>query len=202
MAGSLTTGALVVALLAETAVVAGLVVSIVRPARRVWPPGEVSWRFWYYWGAAGVAAGSLAGVAVLDAGTFVFAPRVWNWMGTGMLVLGAGLTAWAGRTLRLRESIGVEAGLQTDGPYRYSRNPQLVGISTAVLGLLLVVNSTLLVVGVLPAVLWLLLLPRAEEPWLCQQFGDEYEAYCDEVPRFVGRKSVRRLIEAAVSIAR
>jgi protein-S-isoprenylcysteine O-methyltransferase Ste14 len=34
--------------------------------------------------------------------------------------------------------------------------------------------------------LWHLVVPFAEEPWLAQQFGSEYEEYRRTVPRFLG----------------
>lgn len=193
MALSLQTSALVVALLAETVIVAGLAVSIVWPPHRIWPPGDTSWRFWYYWGSAGVVAGSLSLVATLDTGSFVFVGTVWKTIGGVALLTGSALAGWAARTLRLRESVGIAAGLRTNGPYRYSRNPQLVGIAIAVVGLLLIVNSRLLFLGALPGAAWLVLLPRAEEPWLRAQFGEAYDAYRRAVPRFLGRRSLQRL---------
>jgi protein-S-isoprenylcysteine O-methyltransferase Ste14 len=43
---------------------------------------------------------------------------------------------------------------------------------------------------------WVLLLPRAEEPHLRAEYGDEYERYAANVPRFVGRTTVRSLLAA------
>jgi protein-S-isoprenylcysteine O-methyltransferase Ste14 len=50
------------------------------------------------------------------------------------------------------------------------------------------------IVAVLAAlhVAWLALLPFAEEPWLEAEFGENYERYCDRVPRFVGWKTFHR----------
>jgi protein-S-isoprenylcysteine O-methyltransferase Ste14 len=43
--------------------------------------------------------------------------------------------------------------------------------------------------------LWWLVLPLAEEPWLRTRFGDEYQQYAQHVPRFVGWTTVRRLLD-------
>jgi protein-S-isoprenylcysteine O-methyltransferase Ste14 len=40
-------------------------------------------------------------------------------------------------------------------------------------------------------VAWVLLLPFAEERWLREQFGDEYDEYVEQVPRFVGWRTLR-----------
>lgn len=54
-------------------------------------------------------------------------------------------------------------------------------------------NSSYLVVGTLPVFVWIALLPVAEEPWLEEQFGDAYEVYRREVPRFVGLRTITNL---------
>jgi len=129
MTGPLVLGALTVALLSEAAVIAGIVISIVHPEYRIWPPGDVSWKFWYYWGGSLVTFGALATVGYYDAGSFLLAGHVWDWLG-GLLVLsGFAFAGWAGYTFRMRESFGLEGDLYTGGPYQYSRNPQYVGMS-------------------------------------------------------------------------
>ena len=74
--------------------------------------------------------------------------------------------------------------LMTDGPYRFSRNPMLVGIYIYDLGLLLWLQSgwSLLVFAV--EVIFLTLQVRAEEKRLEADFGDEYRAYKARVPRY------------------
>jgi len=77
--------------------------------------------------------------------------------------------------------------LRTDGIYAYTRNPQSVGFITFIVGALLAVNSRKLAVhGLLTAVIYVLF-PFAKEPWLREHYGEEYEAYCDRTPRFIGR---------------
>jgi protein-S-isoprenylcysteine O-methyltransferase Ste14 len=38
------------------------------------------------------------------------------------------------------------------------------------------------------------LLPRAEEPHLRAEFGDDYDRYAARVPRFVGLATLRRAV--------
>ncbi|WP_185715493.1 methyltransferase family protein [Halocatena pleomorpha] len=191
MVDSTALGALTIAVLLEGSVILGLLVSILSEDRRFWPPGNVSWKFWYYWGGSAITFAALAVVGYLDAGSFVFTTRLWDWIGTVLLVLGTGFAGWSGYLFRTRESFGLAGELHTGGPYRYSRNPQYVGMVGIFTGIALIVNATLLFVGFLPVFVWLWLLPRAEEPWLRDQFGEEYEAYRESVPRFLGIRSLK-----------
>jgi protein-S-isoprenylcysteine O-methyltransferase Ste14 len=43
-------------------------------------------------------------------------------------------------------------------------------------------------------VLYYLLLPFAEEPWLRKQYGPAYEQYYRDVPRFVGLRTARTVL--------
>jgi len=86
-----------------------------------------------------------------------------------------------------RRTFGMEVGaLRTNGLYRYSRNPQLVG------GFIFIVGYTLLWPswqGALWASLWMeisRLMVQAEEMYLENMFGDEYRAYCKRTPRYIG----------------
>ena len=75
--------------------------------------------------------------------------------------------------------------LMTDGPYRFSRNPMLVGVYIYDLGFLLWLQSgwSLLVFAV--EVVFLTLQVRSEEKRLEADFGDEYRAYKQKVPRYL-----------------
>ena len=74
--------------------------------------------------------------------------------------------------------------LMTDGPYRFSRNPMLVGVYVYDIGILLWLQSwwPLLVFAV--EILFLTLQVRSEEKRLEADFGDEYRAYKQRVPRY------------------
>jgi len=101
--------------------------------------------------------------------------------------------------LGVDQTQGLEGELRTDGLYRYSRNPQYVGYISSTIGFALIVGSpfVLPLCGLL-LVRWLIL-PLAEEPWLRDQFGDEYEAYAEDVPRFVGLRTVGLVWESVAA---
>lgn len=169
----------------------GLLVSVWNQSHRFWPHGTSNWTFWLGWTAWIVYVGSLFGVASLD---------WWSWYQPSMLLLivslllvlaGAVVSLWAVWRLGFRESSGLEGQLNTDGPYQYSRNPQYVSYVAMLIGGAVLAGSGLTVVLALLGIVWFLLAPLAEEPWLRKQYGKEYEAYRESVPRFIGRPGQR-----------
>jgi protein-S-isoprenylcysteine O-methyltransferase Ste14 len=109
-------------------------------------------------------------------------------LGVTVAVSGGGLLAGAIREFRSFEQMsGLETGqLVKSGPYRYSRNPQVVGWLLALLGAALAGRSAkaLILVG------FFFLIHRlhtpTEERHLERTFGEEYLRYRAEVPRFLG----------------
>lgn len=187
--------ATVAGLAAEGVVVLGLLVSIIRPNHRFWPPGERSWTFGFYWLCGAVTAASAVVVGYLDHES----PEIdlsWRTLLGGVLAaVGSAISVRAGRDLRVAETLGLEGRLYTDGIYRYTRNPQYVGNIIAIGGWTLVTNSVRFALLALGSVVWHLLLPFAEEPWLVEQYGEEYETYRERVPRFVGWRTIVRLVQ-------
>jgi protein-S-isoprenylcysteine O-methyltransferase Ste14 len=100
------------------------------------------------------------------------------------LLLAFGVMVWFG----LRRAFGLQVSeLVHSGPYRLTRNPQLVG------GALLVVGTVILwpswyaagwavLYGVIGHLMVL-----SEEEHLRAVYGDAYDSYCARVPRYVGR---------------
>lgn len=75
--------------------------------------------------------------------------------------------------------------LMTDGPYKYSRNPMLVGIYVFDLGVLLWLMSWWAWVVFVVEVFFLTLKVRSEEKRLAADFGEEYLHYKENVPRYL-----------------
>jgi len=92
------------------------------------------------------------------------------------------------------ESSGREGDLRTDGIYKYTRNAQSVGFVTFIVGTILAVNSRKLAVHGLLTRSRLHLLPVRRRTVLREHYGDEYETYCDQMPRFINWNSVTALL--------
>jgi protein-S-isoprenylcysteine O-methyltransferase Ste14 len=76
--------------------------------------------------------------------------------------------------------------LVCDGLFAHSRNPLYLGNFLLLTGLVMVWNAPLAYVLVLPTIgLALFSVVLAEEAYLRERFGSEYEAYCARVNRFI-----------------
>lgn len=177
-------------LLSEALLLAALVVSIVRPERRFWPPPDArrSWRWWAVWIATVVAIGGAIVLGILDWNTFVFDHRARYLVGGAAIALGLGLADWGVRTLGSRTSSGRGGEFRVAGPYRWTRNPQYMGDMLAMIGFAIVANSLEVWIAGLVGCVCLVLTPFAEEAWLAERYGEPYEAYRRRVPRFFGRR--------------
>ena len=72
----------------------------------------------------------------------------------------------------------------TDGPYRFTRNPMLLGIYIYDIGVLMWIQSWWPLIIFAVEITVLTLQVRSEEKRLEADFGDEYRAYKCSVPRY------------------
>ncbi|MBS1812356.1 MAG: isoprenylcysteine carboxylmethyltransferase family protein [Acidobacteria bacterium] len=74
----------------------------------------------------------------------------------------------------------------TTGPYRFSRNPMYVALTAAYLGTAMIANILwlLLLLPIIIVVLQVAVIQR-EEDYLKEAFGKKYEAYCQQVRRWL-----------------
>jgi protein-S-isoprenylcysteine O-methyltransferase Ste14 len=72
------------------------------------------------------------------------------------------------------------------GPYRYSRNPLYIALSTVLLGFSFLLNNTWLLLGV-PVLLFVLdrTVVTKEEQYLRARFGERYIFYSRKVRRWL-----------------
>lgn len=182
-----------VAVVGNTINLLGVIASIMTEFR-VWPPGERDWRYWLTWVNWYPATAAFLIVGVLDWGSLNAVPLSGRIAGAVVALVGLGITFAAIRRLGVSETEGLEGELRTGGLYQYSRNPQYVGDIVSAIGWVILTDSRLAMIIGTTFVLYYLLLPFAEEPWLREQFGRDYEMYRREVPRFVGRQTLKTLI--------
>jgi len=80
--------------------------------------------------------------------------------------------------------------LVVTGLYRYVRNPMYVGVTATILGQgLLFGNVRVLEYALFVWLAFHLFVLGYEEPTLRSTFGDEYERFCANVPRWIPRRS-------------
>ena len=163
-----------------------LIVSLIRPTRRIWPPpSRDSWQFRFSWALADVVTIGIGIVTVLDWNTFVVSHWSRFVVGVPFVAFGIAFPLWSVRTLGKHASMGQNAELVIVGPYAYSRNPEYVGRIALLIGVGLISNSLLSWIACSVASLWFLVAPFAEEPWLFDQYGEEYDNYRSRVRRFL-----------------
>ncbi len=117
---------------------------------------------------------------------------------TGVICIVVGLASAFGTMFwfGLRRAFGLEVDvlIQT-GPYRVSRNPQIVGGSLLVIGSAVLWPSWYALGWVVLYGVVAHLMVLTEEEHLCKVYGEEYVGYCEQVPRYLGFR--RRASRAA-----
>jgi protein-S-isoprenylcysteine O-methyltransferase Ste14 len=172
------------------------VLTIKVPGFRFWPPPSArSWQFFLAWFIAAVVAVNFLILGLVDFES-AFLPYIWVSLpfALALFISGSAIGFWAATTFGFRATLGLGGRLVTDGPYRYTRNPQYIGDCLLALGYMILANSWMVwTVGAL-GILLNLLAPFTEEPWLEERFGESYLDFKRRVPRFI---PLRRKIDAA-----
>jgi protein-S-isoprenylcysteine O-methyltransferase Ste14 len=162
-------------------------ISWIAPEHRVWPPpSRRGWQIYSTWFLSWVSLSGVFLLAVLGRNSLGI--PTWLRLGAGVPLLGVGVAAiaWGFRELSIQTTMGLQGRLIRSGPYRWSRNPQYVGVCAYLASLVLISGSHLAAIGCLAVAAWFVATPFVEEPWLAERYGEEYAAYCRAVPRFVG----------------
>jgi protein-S-isoprenylcysteine O-methyltransferase Ste14 len=107
---------------------------------------------------------------------------------TGILVLLDSFARFALQGLGTPAPVAPPRRLVATGLYRTVRNPMYVAVVSAIVGQALFFGSLqLLAYGALVAVIVHLFVVAYEEPKLRATFGEEYEVFCADVPRWLPR---------------
>lgn len=111
-------------------------------------------------------------------------------VGFPLLAGGLGLGLWFFREMRAADTpvdpYRPVSRLVTSGPFRYTRNPAYLALLANYLGVSVLKNS-LPPLLLLPLVLYAMNrgVVEREEAYLREKFGEEYESYLAEVPRWL-----------------
>lgn len=161
--------------------------SVMRPKFRFWPPpSKESWQHRTF---MLLFRGYLYPLIALTALQFepLDGTRALCQYGAGavLLLLGFGLAFRITFDMGWRNAFGEKRGVRTMGWFARSRNPIYVVTWIGLIGWGLIANS--LMVTILLAVWALLyfLAPFLEDPWLKEQYGEEYRRYKETTPRFL-----------------
>lgn len=160
--------------------------SIVFPARRIWPPKHyTAVTPVLVWAPTLTIFGTLIALGVLGWGDLAFP----NWarfgLGLPLICLGNLVVWFEVAHFGVSQTGGAKGTLRTARTYRYSRNPQYVADIAIVVGwIVLSASASAALVG-LAGIAVLIAAPFAEEPWLKEQYGSEFQDYASKVRRFI-----------------
>lgn len=106
-------------------------------------------------------------------------------IGLGLILLG-NVVVWRGvMAIGFAAISGEVDTLKTDGLYAYSRNPQYFADMAICLGWAILSASSSALLLAFGGILILALAPFAEEPWLEDNYGQQYRDYKRKVRRFL-----------------
>jgi protein-S-isoprenylcysteine O-methyltransferase Ste14 len=176
----------IITLICELFLGGSLVLTLVIPQFRVWPPpSRKSWQYRYTWGLTIASFVGTVVIGILDWNSFIFKHWFRYAIGSALIIVGLSFAAWSIHTLSVQTTLGLGGSLVKTGLYRYSRNPQYVSDIVALAGYAILSNSWMTMITTFLGMVWFALAPFTEEPWLRERYGDEYEKYKSEVPRFL-----------------
>ena len=112
-------------------------------------------------------------------GDYIFVPAVaTDVRGAALVVCGRALALGAVLTIRRgNDQTGASFRLHTGGPFRWSRNPGLLGMYWFVAGLWLLTPSAAMLIGIVLYVAYMDFKVRMEEDFLTNKFGSSYVEY-------------------------
>ncbi len=103
-----------------------------------------------------------------------------------VLIISGSIVVWIGvRKIGFGATSGEVADLNSDGVYRYSRNPQYVADMAILIGWAVLSASGWVACIAAFGVIVLAAAPFAEEPWLEDIYGADYRAYKTKVRRYM-----------------
>jgi len=163
-----------------------IIISVVKPSKRIWPPPQkASWQYIGAWILFYLVFCLNTLIIFIDWNNWIFSSPLRFLIGIPLSLLGSSLLIWGIRHLGLINTSGVPDGFVKTGPYRFTRNPQYLGDMVLFLGLSILTNSLYLWITHLLLILVFIITPLAEEDWLQEQYGSNYQNYLEGTSRFL-----------------
>jgi protein-S-isoprenylcysteine O-methyltransferase Ste14 len=162
-----------------------LILTLMHRSLRIWPtPGVGTWQSYVFWPLFRGLNVLCFGMALTDQAARFGVPTVLRGAAVAALAVSVALFLYSFRVLGRDNSYGADDGLVTAGIYQWTRNPQNAMLIVVYGCLALAADSTrtALLCAAMMAVYALMVL--AEEPWLASRYGEAYQTYCRQVPRF------------------
>ena len=111
-----------------------------------------------------------------------------RWVGLVICLIGVLATILIMARFGFGTSTGqLPPGLQITGPYKITRNPQLIAYTLALVGAGILFPSIETLAWILLFVAIAYLMVITEEEHLLKLFGQDYQEYCQDVPRYIVR---------------
>ncbi len=155
------------------------------PSKRLYPMTGKTPAYYAMWLLFGFVFLSNPLFVVTSWNTGVWTSPLRFWIAVPMILIGATFVTWGIRTLGTKNTSGIRDGFVAKGPYLITRNPQYVGDFLIFSGVIIFANSGVVLATHLLTILVFVIAPVAEEPWLHEQYGEDYDAYRARVPRFL-----------------
>ncbi len=164
----------------------GMVISVFGHKKRIWPPpNKKSWQFFLTWILFYCIFLINFIFIFTDWNSWIFINPIRFLIAIPMILLGSLLFIWSFTIFGAKNTSGIKDRFVTNGPYRFTRNPQYLGDITLFFGIFLLTNSVYLLISSILLTLLFLITPWAEEVWLEEQYGEVYMKYKDSTPRFL-----------------
>jgi protein-S-isoprenylcysteine O-methyltransferase Ste14 len=168
--------------------IALLMATILNPDLKLWPtPGEKTWQSYVFWPLfRGLNALCVLSAALSAPAFHLGIPLAVRGLALVVLAASVAIFVYAFKLLGRDNSYGAQDGLVTGGIYRFTRNPQNAMLIVVYAALAVASDHLPTMMLCLSMIAVYALMVFAEEHWLSGVYGEAYERYCREVPRFFG----------------
>ena len=182
-----------VSLLSALLILVLLLISVVTKQYQFWPPPERgSWQFHTFWCLYRVVFAGILILSFIDFNKLAILNHPLRlYLGVLLAALGFSLAFYITFYLGWRNAHGEAEGLKTKGWYSWSRNPVYLVSFFGFIGWALAINSSYVYILFAFLVVFYIIAPFLEEPWLEKQYGKDYLEYKAKVPRFFCIPKVR-----------